>query len=630
MRIGIFDLEANGLLDTATKVHCCVVKEYKGETRKFWPWEGGDFVKQMLDYLSSFDVLIAHNGIGYDWPLLKKLYGWEFKGKKVDTVIMSRLLNPKRLVPFNAPDKKMGPHSLAAWGYRVGRGKPDHEDWENYSEEMLHRCTEDVEITELTYNALMEEAKGGKWRNAFLLSFELFERLQQQEEYGWLVDKEHMHKCIRQLTKWIERIDRVITPHLPQVLEIEETKDKGEYKYIKKPFLKSGQYSQSVVDWGARCNLDLSSKPVSGCFSRISFRVTDLDSGAETKNFLLSMGWEPLEWNTNDEGERTSPKLSKDDPFEGIESKLGKLVAKRVQCRQRRGIIEGLLTLVRQDGRIASVVNTLAVTGRATHRNIVNIPKASSFFGKQMRQIFTSKPGYVLVGTDSAGNQLRQLAARMNNEKYIYAMVSGKKEDGTDPHTLTQRAGELESRDIAKNTMYCLLFGGGDAKLAKTAKKPAGSGADLRDKLYRGLDGLGTLMERLTKEWKATARQRYNQQFKRMEYFDGKIRGLDGRPITVPSEHQLLVYLLQSDEAIHMARAYVILCAELEKKYVWGRDYGVVCWYHDEYTIECREEIAEDVKRISEDAIRLAGEYYNIACPHAGEGATGRNWYDIH
>jgi DNA polymerase I-like protein with 3'-5' exonuclease and polymerase domains len=79
-----------------------------------------------------------------------------------------------------------------------------------------------------------------------------------------------------------------------------------------------------------------------------------------------------------------------------------------------------------------------------------------------------------------------------------------------------------------------------------------------------------------------------------------------------------------------MARAYVILCAELEKKYIWGEDYGVVCWYHDEYTIECREEIAEDVKKISEEAIRLAGEYYNIKCPHEGQGAIGKNWYEIH
>lgn len=626
MKIGLFDLEANGLLDTATKVHCGVVKHLKGDIRKFRPTE----VKELLEYLDSFDVLIAHNGIGYDWPLLKKLYGWEYKGKKVDTLIMSRLLNPKRLVPFNVGDKKVGPHSIAAWGYRVGRGKPDHDDWENFSEQMLHRCAEDVEILELVYHALMEEAKGGKWRNAFLLSFELFEYLQQQEEYGWLVDQDHMHKCIHQLTKWIERIDRVITPYLPKIIEIDETKVKGEYNYIKKPFLKSGEYSQSSLNWCSDNHIDPRSKPVAGCFSRVSFRPTDLNSGAETKDFLLSMGWEPLEWNTDDDGNRTSPKLSKDDPFEGIESKIGKLVAKRVQCRQRRGIIEGLLKLVRQDGRIASVVNTLAVTGRATHRNIVNIPKASSFYGKQMRSIFTSGEGMVLVGTDSAGNQLRQLAARMNNEKYIYAMVSGNKDDGTDPHTLTKVAGDLESRDIAKNVMYCLLFGGGDTKLAKTAKKPQGSGANLRDKLYRGLEGLGELMERLTKEWKSTARQRYNQQFKRMEYFDGTITGLDGRPIKVPSEHQILVYLLQSDEAIHMSKAYCLVSAELDKRFRRGIDYGVVCFYHDEYTIECKESIADDVKRISEDAIRLAGEYYNIKCPHAGEGAIGKNWYSIH
>lgn len=626
MKVGLFDLEANGLLQEATHVHCGVVKIKGGESRKFRPNQ----IKDLLSYLDSFDVLIAHNGIGYDFPLLKKLYGWVFKGKKVDTLIMSRLLDPKRLVPFNCPNKKAGPHSIEAWGWRVGRGKPEHNDWTVFSEEMLHRCSEDTEILELVYDALMREAKGGKWRNAFLLSFELFERLQQQEEYGWLVDQEHMQKCIRQLTKWIERIDRVIVPRLPKVIEIDETKKDGEYNYVRKPFLKSGEYAKSSAEFILNSGYDVHLRPVAGPFSRVVFRPTNLDSNEETKDFLLSLGWEPLEWNTDDEGNRTSPKLSKDDPFEGIEGKLGKLVARRVQCRQRRSIVEGLTKLIRPDGRIASVVNMLAVTGRATHRNIVNIPKAGSFYGKQMRQIFTSSSGMVLVGTDSAGNQLRQLAGRMNNPVYTKALVDGKKEDGTDNHSLTRDIGELESRDIAKNVMYCLLFGGGDVKLAKTAKKPAGSGATLRDKLYRGLDGLGTLMEALTKEWRSTAKQRYNAKFNKMEYYNGTITGLDGRPIKVPSEHQLLVYLLQSDEAIHMAKAYCLLAERLAKKYVWGVDYGIVCWYHDEYTIECKESIAEDVKKISEDCIRDAGAFYNISCPHAGEGAIGKNWYSIH
>lgn len=627
MKICVGDLEANGLLDTATECWCGVFKDISTkEIVKFRPHQ----IKEMLSYMDTIDVLIMHNGIRYDWPLLKKLYGYVFKGKRVDTVIMSRLLSPNRILPYNCPNKKAGPHSVEAWGYRVGRGKPEHNEWDRFSEEMLHRCSEDVEIQELIYQALLEEAKGKNWRNAFMMSFELFGYLQEQEEYGWLVDKEHMHKCIRMLAKWIERIDRVIYPYLPLIVEVDETKEKGEYKYIKKPFLKSGKYSQTVCDWYADTMLSPDDVSVSGCFSRISFRRTNLNSNEETKDFLLEMGWEPLEWNTNDDGIRTSPKLSKDDPFEGIEGRVGKFVARRVQCRQRLGIIEGLLEIIREDGRVASIVNTLAVTGRATHRGIVNIPKPGSFFGKQMRKIFTSREGFTLVGTDSAGNQLRQLAARMNNEQFIYAMVSGKKEDGTDPHTLTQRAGDLDSRDIAKNTIYCLLFGGGDAKLAKTAKKPPGSGGDLRGKLYRGLEGLGELMDRLVAEWRSTAKQRYNPKFNRMEYYDGYITGLDGRPIKVSSEHQLLVYLLQSDEAIHMAMAYIKLCRDLHEKYVWGVDYGVVCWMHDEYTIECREDIAEDVKRISEDAIKWAGEYFKITCPHAGDGNIGKNWYEIH
>lgn len=621
------DLEANGLLDTVDKVWCGVFKDMDtGIVTKFRPYQMGE----MMEYLDDVDVLIMHNGIGYDLPLLKKVLNYTFKGKIVDTLIMSRLLNPKRLVPLNCPNKKTGPHSIESWGYRVGRGKPEHEDWERFSEEMLHRCTEDVEILALVYEALMKEAKGGNWKNAFLLSFRLFTWLQKQEEYGWLVDQEHMQKCIAQLTRWIGMIDKVITPKLPYVLEIEETKKDGEINYVRKPFLKSGKYSESVLKWCADCGINPGDKPVMGCFSRVTFRQTDLNSNEETKDFLLSLGWEPLEWNTNDEGERTSPKLSKDDPFDGIESKVGKLVARRVQCRQRRSVVEGLCKIIRPDGRIASSVNTLAVTGRATHRGIVNIPKAGSFFGKSMRRIFTSRAGYVLVGTDSAGNQLRQLAARMGSEKFIYAMVNGKKEDGTDPHTLTQRAGELESRDVAKNTIYCLLFGGGDPKLAKTAKKPPGSGKELRERLYKGLDGLGDLMERLTKEWRSTAKRRFNAKFNRMEYFDGKIAGLDGRPITIPSEHQLLVYMCQSDEAIHMALAYCLICEKLSEKYTYGVDFGVVGWFHDEFQIECREGIEDDVSRISQWGIEQAGKDLKILCPHKGESEVGRNWFETH
>lgn len=627
MKIFIGDLEANGLLDVATKVHCGVFKDIEsGNVFKFRPNQ----IKEMLQFMNGIDVLIMHHGIGYDWPLLKKLYGYEFKGKKVDTLIMSRLLNPKRILPPNCPKRDIGPHSVEAWGWRLGRGKPEHNDWEHFSEEMLFRCSEDVEIQHLIYKELLKEASKGSWRNAFLLSFELFENLQKQEEYGWLVDRQHMENCVKQLSRWMNLIDRVITPYLPLILEKEETKKDGEYGFIKKPFLKSGEYSQAVDDWHARCNLSTDARTVSGCFSRINFRHTDLNSNEETKAFLLEMGWEPLEWNTNDEGEKTSPKLSKDDPFEGIESKIGKLVAKRVQCRQRRSIIEGLLGLIRRDGRIGSAVNTLAVTGRATHRNIVNIPKAGSFYGKQMRRIFTSKKGFVLVGTDSDSCQIRMLCGRMNDAEYTNNVLNGRKEDGTDIHSVNMRAAQLPNRDAAKTFFYGFLFGAGDAKVGKIVKGTAQRGKELKANFLRGLPALGALIERLTQEWRKTAKRKFNPKFNRIEFYDGIITGLDGRPITVPSEHQLLVYLLQSDEAIMMSKAYNLVNKRLTEKYIYGKDFGFTVWMHDEWAIECREDIAEDVAKISAQAIVDSGEFYKIPCPHLGDSRIGKTWYDVH
>lgn len=626
MKICIFDLEADGLLAEATIVHCGVFKDIStGAVVKYRPNQ----IVDMLKYMDECDVLIGHNVLGFDFPVLDKLYNYKYKGKKVDTLVMSRLLNPKRTIPPLCPNKK-APHSVEAWGYRVGRGKPEHEDWSQFSEEMLHRCSEDVEIQLLIYEALMKEAEGHKWRDAFLLSFKLFEHLQKQEEYGWLVDREYMERCIHQLAFWIERIDRVLDVHLPVVVEVEELKEKGEYKYVKKPFLKSGEFSRSVDDWIARNGIDVSSLSIGGPFSRVTFRKVDLNSNLETKEYLLRAGWEPLEWNYNDEGEQTSPKLSKDDPFIGINGGVGRLVARRVQCRQRKGIIEGLVAAIRPDGRVASVINSLAATGRATHRNIVNIPGAKSFYGKQMRKIFTCKKGFVLVGTDSDACQIRMLAGRMNDDGYTDAVVNGDKDAGTDIHSVNQRAAELASRDDAKTFFYGILFGAGDAKTGKIVHGSAADGKRLKEKFFSGLPALGKLMEDITKEWRKNAKKRYNAKWNKMEYYDGWIIGLDGRPIYVPFEHQILVYLLQSDEAIFMTAAYNRFHMQMAKKYVWGRDYGIVAWYHDEYTCECREEIAEDVSRIAEEAIAWAGRFYRIPCPHVGQAKIGRNWWEIH
>lgn len=623
----VFDIEANGLLDTVSVIHCAVFRDLEGKKVKVF--DPSD-IHLLPEFLNQCPVLIGHNIISYDFPAIEKVLGFTYKGKKVDTLIMSRLLNPKLLLPPHALDRRAGPHSLYAWGVRLGVDKPDHEDWENYSPEMLHRCSEDVKINVKLYHRLMEESKAYNWMPAFKMSFTLFELLQKQEEYGWKVDVGYMHYLVGWLDRKIERINKVVAKHLPKVVEVHETKLDGEFRYVKKPFLKSGEYSTHVINYFGESSSEIVEKQVKGPYTRVSFRPVNLNSNDETKSFLLSLGWEPAEWNTDSEGNRTSPKLSKDDPFEGVNGALGRLCAKRVQCRQRRSIIEGLIDLVREDGAIASVVTTLADTSRAIHRNIVNIPGGKSFFGKEMRKMFVARENRVLVSTDSDSCQLRMLGGRIKSESYIHAIVTGDKDKGTDLHSLTKKIAELDSRDTAKTVIYCLLFGGGDPKLGRSAKKP-GEGSDIRKKLYVGFDGLEEHMAEITKQWRSTAKKRFNAKFNRFEYYDGYIIGLDGRPIKVPFEHQLLVYELQSDEAIMMTAAYIKAFKTLEQKGLkWGEDFGFVCWYHDEFTIETKPEYAELVKQVSEDSIVWAGKHFNIYCPHKGDGKIGANWKEVH
>ena len=161
----VFDMEADGYRDEATRVWCICLRflgyDYLGMDA------GPDQLDQAIRELDSADHLIGHNIIDYDLPVLKRLLGWEPKPhvKITDTVVLSRLLRSDRLLPDGAPGN-LAPHSLAAWGYRVGRGKPDHNDWSAFSEDMLHRCHEDVEINVLVYEALLREQykdKGLDW-----------------------------------------------------------------------------------------------------------------------------------------------------------------------------------------------------------------------------------------------------------------------------------------------------------------------------------------------------------------------------------------------------------------------------------------------------------------------------------
>lgn len=144
----LFDIEANGLLNTVDTLWCCVAKDLDSDiTRRYSPFDWD----QAIAYLQSADVLVGHNIITYDLPCIWKIYGeWDSCPLIIDTLVCSAALWPER----------PGGHSLEAWGKRLGYPKGDFNQFNEYSEEMLEYCERDVELNHLVLKKLEVENNG--------------------------------------------------------------------------------------------------------------------------------------------------------------------------------------------------------------------------------------------------------------------------------------------------------------------------------------------------------------------------------------------------------------------------------------------------------------------------------------
>ncbi len=172
------------------------------------------------------------------------------------------------------------------------------------------------------------------------------------------------------------------------------------------------------------------------------------------------------------------------------------------------------------------------------------------------------------------------------------------------------------------------MFGAGDEKIGKIVGGSAEVGKRYKDQFLRELPALKQLIDRLTDRWRTTAKVKNTKGWD--EFYNGYIKGVDGRPIMVDSPHKVLVYQLQSDEAIHMSVAYCMWHKWMHEKWKYKEMWGTVIWYHDEWEWECDPSIADESGQMACDAIRDAGIYLKIDCPHDGAFSVGANWMEVH
>lgn len=122
--VAYFDIETNygkdwlNLSDFRT-VHCIGVSLNGDRPQGFGP----DRLKEAIEILREADVVIGHNILRFDLPVLKNVFGFVPKDS-LDTLIGSRLVWPEiitqDLIRDDFPSKLAGSHSLKAWGHRLG------------------------------------------------------------------------------------------------------------------------------------------------------------------------------------------------------------------------------------------------------------------------------------------------------------------------------------------------------------------------------------------------------------------------------------------------------------------------------------------------------------------------------
>lgn len=152
MRIFLTDIETNGFYHEVSVFHCAwIIDLTTGKRKGFRPHE----LKEYLATLAKADVVVYHNGIDYDLPVLAKLAGVDFQVNVFDTLVLSRLLDPDI----------RGGHSLKAWGIRLGVFKGEfgnkddvEETWEVFTEDMFEYCEQDVVVLLALYKHLCEKA----------------------------------------------------------------------------------------------------------------------------------------------------------------------------------------------------------------------------------------------------------------------------------------------------------------------------------------------------------------------------------------------------------------------------------------------------------------------------------------
>jgi DNA polymerase I len=604
-----FDLEADGLADVATKVHCIVVADLDGDQIDEY---GPDRIAAALEHLARADYLVGHNVTGYDLPLVRRLHNW-VSGPGctiVDTLVASRLILPHiddlddKAAAMGDPalGKFRGRYSIEAWGLRLCIPKVGTEitDWSVWTPEMQERCAGDAAICKALWRFLQP---GGYSQQALEL--------------------EHRAAAI------CNQITADGVPFDTAAAELLRRK------------------------WAARRS-ELEAKLLQ------QFPGTNLNSRQQIGALLEARGWVP-EKRTK---KAKQPQIDDDllETIPGLYPEFAGLAEHYILGRRLGQLSDGEKAWCKNigvDGRIhGGLIHIGTPHSRAKHLdpNLAQVPnpKKGKPFAAECRALFRTNDDWVFVAADQASLQDRGYA------HYLHAFDGGAYAkaflDGADTHWQSAAGLGLVPKDTprdkqnktheairegAKRFRYAFLYGCGFAKagqiISDTVRsvQQIDSTNDLQRQLFGGWARPSeAALTRIGKQavdgfMAATPGLRLlRERLKAHAQKHGWLPALDGRRVPVQALHSALNFIVTSSEAIICKRWLVNVHDELRTRfrYGWDGDVVIVLWVHDELVCCCRPEIADQVGEILVRHAREPAEFYGFKVPLDAEYKIGGSW----